>query len=656
MMTTKIQLYNNAIKCAENGKYHDAINLFLQLPQTNDILYAIATCYKNTGLLTDMLTSRKLFIDLMKNVVKNRNLKEDIKTNYVSLITYLIQYHINASDYQSGIQEVIDALQLIPNDPILIYNLGHLYKCIGKYEGAITYLHKALNFEPCKLDTYLELICSYKDTGRIVDAIDIIKLGLKNIKNCIVLYNELGVIYTSINQHKLADEAFQKAVNFCTANDKQLLCKININVGHMYSVKGNFKKALECYKIAIDLDPTNMIPVQNYMMDLLYVPITDESESSQPKFDYQTVLASHFKYGNIVSNHYNIKDLNIPVVHNNLTIHIGYISGDFFGSHPMTYFLKTLLCDYNADKFTVHCYSTENINNSNKYSSYIKWRQIKYLTAKDCIGMMRNDKLDILFDLSGHTSSNKMDIFANRIAKYQISYLGYPCITGMPNIDYYLIDDTFNFKGSKFLTLPNCFTHYAPRNIPMELIQPYHTNKYITFGTLNKLTKINTEVIKLWDHILDIFPNTKLIIKKNDVHVFRNQDRVIMIDITQNYDDYIKQYNIIDIALDTFPYAGTTTTCESLLMGTPVITLADRKRKTIHQNTTASLLLNSNLNSLIAETQEQYIDCIKNVMEKIKCNENYKYDIQSLFVNGNVMNSTQYINSFETLMEKIVNK
>ena len=111
---------------------------------------------------------------------------------------------------------------------------------------------------------------------------------------------------------------------------------------------------------------------------------------------------------------------------------------------------------------------------------------------------------------------------------------------------------------------------------------------------------------------------------------------------------------IIDIALDTFPYAGTTTTCESLLMGTPVVTLADRKTNAVHQNTTASLLINSNLSNLVATCEEEYIQIIGKTIEEIKTNKNYKNIIQNKFLTGNVINVTQYINDYELLLQKLL--
>lgn len=653
-------IYKTATDCFNNGKYYEAIDLYAKLQPTNQILYNIATCYKNTNQLEDMLKSKKMFSELMENKVRNRQLYESIKENFVHINLCLLKYYSDNANIAEAIKISTECLKIVPNDARMVYNLGHLYMCSGRQDEAIKQLLNAKKIDPTCEDIYLDLICLYKDDRKYDEAINIANMGIKKIKNGLKIYNELGVIYTDLYQVDKANKMFKKCVtlyDFKHVNNttKNTLSKIYANMGHLDSILGDFKSGLKKYVQAMETDPNNMVAIQNYLMDLLYVPFDDT-------VNYQYILKKHFEFGCVIGKYAKVcdevsRDTNVVKTnYDNLTIHIGFVSGDFCGNHPMTYFLKALLNGYNPDKFTVYCYSTSRFINSTDYSPYVKWRYIKYLSTIEDIQVITNDKIDILFDLSGHTSGNKQSVFANRVAKYQISYLGYPCITGIPNIDYYLIDNTFNYTGSKILTMPHCFTHYTPKNIPTNLIQPYNTNKYITFCSFNKITKFNECVVELWDKILDIFKDARLMIKKNNVYTFRNKNRVVMIDRVDSYNNYVEQYNLCDIALDTFPYAGTTTTCESLLMGTPVISLADRVTKAIHQNTTASLLINSNLSHLVAETKDQYISIISNEIDKIKQNIDYKQTIQKSFVTGNVMNSKQYVSDFETLVQKLMHK
>lgn len=634
---------NNAIKLYEEGKYDESIKVFEQLPQNNEILYAIATCYKDKKTLDDLLIGKKLFEQLNNKHIRNVELKKNIKINYISSITLISKIYIDNSAYDKAIQITKEASDIFPNDSILLYNLGYMYKCIGEYDTSVNFLLESLKKDKTHTDTYVELINIYRDRNDTKNLLKYIRTGIDNATNNMSLYNDLGLFYTQQN-HDAAMNAFNKALELCKDNN-QLLAKIHTNIGHLLSIEGKTKESLEFYQKASDICPSDMIPRQNYLMDLLYLDTKD----------YNFVIKKHLETGCVIHNAYNIQ--NLPNInHHNSKIHIGYVSGDFFGSHPMTYFIKRLLNDFTENKFKVYCYSINNIGDPSLYSKYINWRTIKYLPLASCIQQILIDKIDILIDLSGHTSGNRMDIFANRLAKLQLSYLGYPCITGMPEIDYYIIDKTFNFEKCKTIALPNCFTHYEIPFTPQTLIQPYYMNGFITFCSFNKASKINDSVVQLWDHVLDIFPTSVLIIKHISNFKFRNSKRVKIIELTKQYSDYIYQYNSVDISLDTFPYAGTTTTCESLLMGTPVITLTDRMTNTVHQNTTASLLINSGLSELVSTSKDEYLAIISQTIHEIQNCKNYKEKIQKKFLSGNVTNASKYINDYETLIYTLLQK
>jgi predicted O-linked N-acetylglucosamine transferase (SPINDLY family) len=637
------QLIHNVNILMSKNKFKEAIELLNQITAKNkndrNVLDdMLAICYKSTGFFEDMLMSKKIYIDMYSRNIRDKKMMLRVNANFVSVITYLMQYYINNSLYNEAINVSLDALNYYADSSIIIYNIGHLYKTIGQYDNAVKFLNRALELDNKSIDAYIELIRAYTDTSQHSMAIETAKKGIRVLGKNPILYNELGVAFTTSNQFNIATQYLEKAKNACT--DDKFMCKIYINFGHMCTKKGDFDTGLKHYETAMKYDPTNMTPVQNYAMDSLYTP----------NIDYKEIIKRHLMAGNIVTQHHKIKDLNIDTNYNHLQTRIGFISGDFFGIHPMTFFLKALLTEYDPEKFVFYGYCTENIEDTKIYNQYMQWRHIKYLNTIDTIKMITADQIDILFDLSGHTSGNKLDIFSNRVAKYQISYLGYPCMTGMPNIDYYLIDETFDFKWGKILTMPHCFTHYTPPFIHPTLIQPFENNKYITFGTFNKPTKLNQAVVDLWDDVLDAYPNARLVIKYNDTFKFRNQNRVVLISLTPKIEDYISQYNCIDIALDTFPYAGTTTTCESLLMGTPVITLAERKTKSVHQNTTASLLINSNLKYLVAENKEQFMNIVKDVVERVMTDHNYKQTIRNAFLTGYVTNSKQYVYDFQDCM------
>lgn len=689
------KIYHRAVEYFEMGKYYEAIELFSQLPSDTTIKYNIATCYKEINTVDSLLKSIDMYTELLhskrqKIIFKTPYVSsEQIKVNYSSSVTRLISIYHDSSNIDKAFSILEIAIKEIPNNYYFVYNLGHLQLIVGDYTSAYTNLNKALNLQHVTIDTYLDLICVSKDLGNYPKALEIAQRGIADGFDKLSLYSEIGIIQTEMLNYEAAKKTFQMAIDFY--NDiMQMECKktrptkihekiskVYLNFGHLYSTMGNTEKNLMyCDKSICAIDkhisetPSDhekydaephrpvydTLPIQNYLMALLYVPLKPDaivSSTNITECNYNYVLRKHFEYGSKITQLCQ-KKLDVNLNYDNLAIHIGFVSGDFSDNHPMFYFLRELMNNYDSNKFTFYCYSASYVKNINIFSPYVKWRFIKYAIDSRCIELILSDRIDILFDLSGHTAGNKMRIFSNRVAKYQLSYLGYPCITGMPNIDYYVIDNTFNYTGSKILTMPHCFTHYTPKSVPTNLVTPYNLNNYITFGSLNKVTKFNKYVVQLWDKILDAYPNAKLMIKKTDLYTFRNNDRVVMFPQIHEFDAYINKYNEIDISLDTFPYAGTTTTCESLLMGTPVITLADRVTNAIHQNTTASLLINSNLEYLVATDETKYFEIIENVIKNIQTNPSYKNDIQKSFLSGNVTNGKQYINDFETLMKKLM--
>ena len=633
-------IYDEAIRCYQQCKYDEAIKLFSHLNNNDEITYNIATCHKDKKTHDDLLTSINMFEKLLSKKLKDAELRNRVIINYVSAITLMCKLHIDHAQYDRSITLVKNALRHIPNEHVLVYNLGHMYKCIGNYDLAIKYLECAIALDNTHQDTYVELINIYRDLHDHNKQLDYINKGINNVKNNAMFYNDLGLLLSD-NDTKAANEAFNLAIS--KTDDKVSLCKIRTNMGHMLANSGYVKEALSQYEMAMNLCPTDLKPLQNYLMDLLYLD----------DMDYKAVLRNHFNLGCFIQTLSHTINANVRNTGNKI-IHLGYVSSDFFGSHPITYFVYQLLNSFNPNSFKVFCYSMAPLTGTDKYSNKITWRNIKYLQTDSCVQLILSDRIDILVDLSGHTAGSRMDIFANRLAKIQLSYLGYPCITGIPDIDYYIIDETFKFTSSKTICMPHCFTHYEVGSIPNKLITPMYQNGFITFSSLNKPSKINNSVVKLWNSVLLRYPESHLHIKHIQNANFTDMSRVIFLPLVKDLSDYINQYNNIDIALDTFPYAGTTTTCESLLMGTPVITLADRKTHRIHQNTTASILINSDLGFLVATNEDEFMNIVDKTVNDMKNNPDYKLMIQKKFLSGYVTNAKQYMSDYETLLMSLM--
>jgi predicted O-linked N-acetylglucosamine transferase (SPINDLY family) len=223
------------------------------------------------------------------------------------------------------------------------------------------------------------------------------------------------------------------------------------------------------------------------------------------------------------------------------------------------------------------------------------WRDITHLSDRDAAACIYKDKVDLLVDLSGHTAWNRLGVFALRPAPVQLTYLGYPNTTGLSTIDYRIVDAITDPQESipsgtteQLIRLPHTFMTYLPPPVPVHPNEPPSVhNGYITFGSFNALPKINPAVIETWCSLLETTGNSRLLLKNysfidksvrdNVLDTFVqhkiNPDRIELLPPCQSTVAHLELYNRIDIALDTFPYNGTTTTCEALWMGVPVIIL-----------------------------------------------------------------------------------
>jgi predicted O-linked N-acetylglucosamine transferase (SPINDLY family) len=276
-----------------------------------------------------------------------------------------------------------------------------------------------------------------------------------------------------------------------------------------------------------------------------------------------------------------------------------------------------------------------------------------------------------LFDLSANTGDNRLDTFVLKPAPIQISYCGYPGSSGINSMDYHLTDKIADKPGfsekyysEKLIWMKNCFLCYTPSvtELPVLSEPPCIKNGYITFGTFNRFNKINKLVLSTWNEIL-LKTNARFIIKTKEftTEKLKKQfmgsfddsvlDRITILEYSDLYTQHLPDYNKMDVSLDTFPYSGTTTSCESLLMGVPVLTYYDNVKYYHSQNVTSSLMIHSNLRNFVAYSREQYIQKAVE-MSQIKSKET----IRTSFINSPVYDHEGFANDFgNTLIDTYYN-
>ena len=304
-------------------------------------------------------------------------------------------------------------------------------------------------------------------------------------------------------------------------------------------------------------------------------------------------------------------------------LRIGYVSPEF-KVHPVGRFILPLFVEHDRARFETFCYS--GVQSPDELTAEIKscasgWRDIQLMPDEAVTELIRRDGIDILVDLSMHMGY-RLGIFARKPAPIQITYLAYVGTTGLDAVDYRITDPFLDPPGSESeedfrreaLYIPSYWC-YKPTIVDVDPGPPPSVkNGFVTFGSLNNFRKINPAVGAAWSELLHAVPASRLMIHAHEgrhreklLETFAaggiTSDRISFVG-TYPLADYLRQYQSIDIALDTFPYAGGTTTCDALWMGVPVVTLAGDLGVS---RSGVSILSNIGMTDLIAKTAEEYV-------------------------------------------------
>ena len=308
-------------------------------------------------------------------------------------------------------------------------------------------------------------------------------------------------------------------------------------------------------------------------------------------------------------------------------LRLGFVSPDF-RQHSVSFFVESLIERLDRGAFQVLCYS--NADGGDAVTARLKKLATEFVVISgmtDAAAGARivQDRADILIDLAGHTVGTRLGIFALRAAPVQATYCGYPATTGIATVDYRLVDSTTDPAGSeahcveRLIRLDPSFLCYRPpMEAPAVAPPPSAEAGHVTFGSFNATSKLNDEVIRVWSRVLDRVPGSRLVLKAHSLAdaEFRadlasrfhahgiDPARVEFLRATKALRDHLGTYARVDIALDPFPYHGTTTTCEAAFMGVPTVTRAGPMH---HSRVGVSLLANLGLRDLVAQTEDDYV-------------------------------------------------
>ena len=511
------------------------------------------------------------------------------------------------------------ALHLNPEFTPAYINLGNLLFARGKVQEAESCYRQVVALQADSVDALANLGKVLQSQGRFSEAERYFRKALTIQPELPDLYNELGMSLNGQGRPVEAADVFRRAI----------------------ALQADFHTA-----------SSNLLLTLNYSAD----------------FTPEQVFTEHHRWGKAVeacstpdTDHPNSRDPE-------RRLRVAYISPDF-RDHSVACFFAPLLENHDAGVLETFCYSDvlqPDAVTQRLTGEADNWRSLVGMSDEQVADLVRADRIDILVDLAGHTARNRLPVFASRPAPVQVTWLGYPNTTGLSAMDYRLVDAWTDPEGAadgfyaeSLVRLPDGFLCYQPLTTSLELTAcPSLETGHVTFGSFNSFVKMTPAVFRTWAELLHAVPGSRLLLKNfslNDPDIraqckdaFQSlgigRERLELHAILPSKQAHLALYRHIDIALDTFPYNGTTTTCEALWMGIPVVTLAGDQ----HAGRVGLSLMNAlGLPQLIAADHDEYCTLAVELAADIDQRQQWRTSLRTKMEASSLCNGAEFAHKVE---------
>jgi len=558
-------------------------------------------------------------------------------------------HHLGIIAHQRGqhelaVEQIRRSLALVPNNPAAFSNLGAVLAEQNRFSEAIAAYQQALQLKPDFPEAHVNLANAHRDRGQFDEAIAGYLRALTLRPNNPDALNNLGAALAGKGQYEEAIAAYQHALALkpnaaetcknlgmaqrelghldeAVASYRRALAikpdfaAAHLNLGNVLAQQGQLEAATAAYRRAAELKPDD----SKYFSNLIFIlPLS-------PMWDERILRAEQARWNRLYVDPLRPSWRPHPnTPEPNRRLKIGYVSPDF-RCHPVAFFIAPLLEAHDREQCEIYCYSS--VKQPDPMSALLRnsadhWRDVLTLSDAQLAQQIREDGIDILVDLAMHTADNRLAAFAHKPAPVQVSWLAYPGSAGTEAIDFRLTDahiDPLNEEDDGFggqpIRLPDCWCCYAPiGEFPPVSSLPAGDRQAVTFGSVNQFRKIHEGLLHCWARLLETVPESRLLIICPAGHVRErthalfashgiDRHRIELVEPC-SWPDFLNLFARIDIALDSFPGNGMTTTCHALWMGVPTVTLAGSSAVS---RAGGSLLHTLGLPEWIAQTEEDYL-------------------------------------------------
>lgn len=501
-----------------------------------------------------------------------------------------------------------EALRLAPDNIWVNVHRGNALKRLGRMPEAIAAFDHALKLDPTVFQAWLNLAEALRSVGDTVQALSAAERAYAINPDAPEVIGVLGELYVAANRLRDVEAMLRRAV-VVRPDDATYW----FNLGH---ASEKVDDMIACYRRALSLRPDYHQAMSSLLFYLNYLPETTPLSMRIEASGYSRLLVTQTQA------RVRWKNDRSP----ERPLRIGVVSGDL-RQHPVAYFLESTLMSFRDKRHALLAYSTvenEDDMTVNLRTLFNEWLDCRNLGDDALADRIESDRVDILIDLAGHSTGNRLPVFARKPAPVQVTWLGYFATTGLDTIDWIVADpwcvaaDEDAYFSERVWRMPESRFCFTPPRLESEISPRLRTpDEPQVLGCFNTLTKINDEVLALWSRVMAALPQASLLIKAAElgddgarqslmvrlVHFGIPAERTIL-EGRSPRDEYLRTYQRIDFCLDTFPFTGGTTTVEALWMGVPVLTL---KGATMIGRQGESMLQNVGLGDWIAKDGDDYV-------------------------------------------------